>query len=396
MDKNNKDPKTKNFKVGSFHHVKVKNGSIKFKKLYQLSTWQRYLTAILVGIFMAVIVQFLIKNTGLYNTGLSAIIQGFSRLVYTVMNHNGVNKSTAELTFNLLFWITYFILNIPLFIFSYFKVGKTFTKLTLVYLFFNTLSGFALSSIKGVNDVFIFGKTISESGNVLAENKVYVMPFYFSGHSNLFDTEHDPIKTFFLFLTASIYGLLSSTAFSIIYIIGSCSAGLDTLSIYYATKKGKSISNILVIINTVSMVIGSTMGSYLSAGIIDNNCYSWQFFFSANLFASYLSIIIFGFTLNKYFPLNKNVKVEIFSDSQTEIRNYLYQNNYTHPLSIFDNTGGYSLRQHKMLMTICMYIELPKLINNIRDIDKNCLIVATIIDDIDGTVNVWQQGSTEE
>lgn len=396
MDKNNKNPKTKNFKVGSFHHVKVKNGSIKFKKLYQLSTWQRYLTAILVGIFMAVIVQFLIKNTGLYNTGLSAIIQGFSRLIYTIMNHNGVNKSTAELAFNLLFWITYFILNIPLFIFSYFKVGKTFTKLTLVYLFFNTLSGFALSSIKGVNDVFIFGKTISESSNVLAENKVYVMPFYFSGHPDLFNTEHDPIKTFFLFLTASIYGLLSSTAFSIIYIIGSCSAGLDTLSIYYATKKGKSISNILVIINTVSMVIGSTMGSYLSAGIIDNNCYSWQFFFSANLFASYLSIIIFGFTLNKYFPLNKNVKVEIFSDSQTEIRNYLYQNNYTHPLSIFDNTGGYSLRQHKMLMTICMYIELPKLINNIRDIDKNCLIVATIIDDIDGTVNVWQQGSTEE
>ncbi|MDE7433599.1 MAG: hypothetical protein K2M43_00370 [Mycoplasmoidaceae bacterium] len=57
----------------------------------------------MIGLFMAVIVQFLIKNTGLYNTGLSAIIQGFSRLVYVILTYKQVSAETASLVFNLLF-----------------------------------------------------------------------------------------------------------------------------------------------------------------------------------------------------------------------------------------------------------------------------------------------------
>ncbi len=386
----------KSFAVGKFHNIKVKSGSVKFKRLYQLEPWQRYLAAGLVGFCMAIIVQFMIKNTGLYNTGLSAIIQGFSRLVYTIMTHNNISESTATLTFNLMFWIVYFLINIPIFIFAYFKVGKTFAKLTFVYLLVNTSSGFALSSIPGVSEIFILGRTIPDANNILTTNHVFVMPFYFQTDNKLlFDVDHDPIKSFFLFLTASVYGFLSSVSFAILYIIGSCSAGLDIISIFYATKKNKNISGMLVTINSISMVIGATTGSYFSGAIINPECWSWEFFFSANLFASFLSIIIFGMFLNRFFPLNKNVRVEIFSNNIKQIREYLYSHQYTHPLTIYKTIGGYSLQDHEMLVTICMYIELPKLVNHIRDIDQKCLIVATKVDDIDGTINVYQQGSTE-
>ncbi|MDE7433600.1 MAG: YitT family protein [Mycoplasmoidaceae bacterium] len=160
-------------------------------------------------------------------------------------------------------------INIPLFIFAYKKVGKMFAKLTLVYLFVNVAAGFGLSSIPGVSDIFIFGRTIPDDGNILTTNHVYVMPFYFKTDNKLiFDVDHDPIKSFFLFLTALIYGFISSIAFAMLYIVGSCTAGLDIISIFYATKKNKNISGMLVIINSISMIIGATLGSYLSGGII--------------------------------------------------------------------------------------------------------------------------------
>lgn len=384
------------FETGKFHDITVKTGSIKFSKLYRLKTWQRYIFAGICGTLMAIIVQFLIKNTGLYNTGLSAVIQGFSRFIYTLMTKNGSSPATAELVFNLLFWIVYFILNIPLFLFSYFKIGKTFTKLTVIYLAFNVGIGFALSSIPHVNEVFIFGRTIPEAGNILTENNVYVLPFYYQDTvGNLFDINHDPIKSFFLFLNALVYGFFSSLFFAILYIIGSCSAGLDFVSIYYAIKKNKNISNMLVIVNSISMVIGATLGSYLSGGLIDSRCYNWQFFFSANIFASFLSIIIFGIFLSRFFPLNKNVKIEVYTDKIKEVRNYLYDHKYTHALTIYKTTGGYSLHDHYMIQTVAMNIELPRIVKFIRDVDPKCLIIATKLDDIDGTINVYQQGSTE-
>jgi hypothetical protein len=45
---------------------------------------------------MSFVILFLLKNTGLYNSGLSGFLQGFSRLIYVLIyKHNGENTANA-------------------------------------------------------------------------------------------------------------------------------------------------------------------------------------------------------------------------------------------------------------------------------------------------------------
>jgi uncharacterized membrane-anchored protein YitT (DUF2179 family) len=53
--------------------------------------------------------------------------------------------------------------------------------------------------------------------------------------------------------------------------------------------------------------------------------------------------------------------------------------------------GGYSGQQTKMLLTICMVVELPQLITVIRSVDKDCLISSSYIADIDGRMTMQRQ-----
>jgi uncharacterized membrane-anchored protein YitT (DUF2179 family) len=97
--------------------------------------------AAIIGIVIGTLIQFLIKNTGLYNSGLSAITQGIARISKTIMlNSSDANiKGLAETMFNVLFWGFYVVLNIPLFIFGYRKIGKTFANLTMLFVIVSNL-----------------------------------------------------------------------------------------------------------------------------------------------------------------------------------------------------------------------------------------------------------------
>jgi uncharacterized membrane-anchored protein YitT (DUF2179 family) len=83
--------------------------------------------------------------------------------------------------------------------------------------------------------------------------------------------------------------------------------------------------------------------------------------------------------------------VEVYSGKTEEMRNYLKGINYTHPSTIIDATGGYSGQPTKMMVTICMCIELPKFIAAVRSIDQNCLISSSMVADIDGTIALQKQ-----
>jgi uncharacterized membrane-anchored protein YitT (DUF2179 family) len=66
--------------------------------------------------------------------------------------------------------------NIPLFLFGYKKIGKTFSLLTLVFVTANTAIGLGLSYIPNISNVFLFGRTVPEP-NYLTQQGVYIVPF---------------------------------------------------------------------------------------------------------------------------------------------------------------------------------------------------------------------------
>jgi uncharacterized membrane-anchored protein YitT (DUF2179 family) len=152
-----------------------------------------------------------------------------------------------------------------------------------------------------------------------------------------------------LFIYAIIYGLIASVAYALLYIVGGCSAGSDFVSIYYSSIKHKPLGGLMIIMNSTLMILGSTVGSYVSAGLVDSQGFSFAFFLSANLVASFLSVLMFGLLLNKFFPMHKMVRVEIISEELFKIRDELFASKFTHSMSITKNIGAYSQKDKDVL-----------------------------------------------
>jgi uncharacterized membrane-anchored protein YitT (DUF2179 family) len=95
---------------------------------------------------MSIATVLLVEVTGLYTGGFSACLQGVARLVYVAMMKNASNDAAAQevanIVFNALFWGLYVCLNIPLTIFAFKKIGKSFTGLSLTYLLTLQILGF--------------------------------------------------------------------------------------------------------------------------------------------------------------------------------------------------------------------------------------------------------------
>jgi uncharacterized membrane-anchored protein YitT (DUF2179 family) len=85
------------------------------------------------------------------------------------------------------------------------------------------------------------------------------------------------------------------------------------------------------------------------------------------------------------------VRVEVYSGKTNEINYRLKKAKYTHPATILDAIGGYSNKPTKVFLSICMVVELPKLIKEIRKVDSQCLISSSYIADIDGRMTMQRQ-----
>jgi uncharacterized membrane-anchored protein YitT (DUF2179 family) len=83
--------------------------------------------------------------------------------------------------------------------------------------------------------------------------------------------------------------------------------------------------------------------------------------------------------------------MEVYSGKTDQINSHLKKIKYTHPSTLMNATGGYSNAPTKVFLTICMVVELPQLIQEIRKVDAQCLISSSYIADIDGRMTMQRQ-----
>lgn len=83
----------------------------------------------------------------------------------------------------------------------------------------------------------------------------------------IYNPDYDPFKSLFCLFYGVAYGFSVAVMYSVLYIIGGSSGGMDFVSFYFSVKKQKAINNLLVIINFISMTSGVVLGSYIPAGI---------------------------------------------------------------------------------------------------------------------------------
>ena len=373
--------------------VKFKSSMLKFSVLYNEEyRFRKILITILLATFVSIATIFFIKNSGLFSAGISGVLQGVARLVNNSLLDSGVvTPEVADIIFNVLFWGLTAVINIPLVIFAYKKISKQFAIITIIYILWTQLFGLGLSLIPGIDDIFIFGQVQSEVPSFIGlEDK---------GLTFLTWEPVDVAKVVSLTMYSVFSLMLIGFPISILYILNGSTGGTDIVSLYFSKKKNKEIGKTLIYFNITFLMISTTLGIFIpiltSPGIQDflantKNAHVVSLFFSPNLIISLATTIISSLIIDAIFPKHKKIKIQVYTNKENilNIRNHFIDGNYHYSLTINNAIGGYSLMKKQNIEIICNYIELSKIISEIRKIDEDALISTTIIDDFDGGLRV--------
>lgn len=361
-----------------FVEVDLRSDILKYSKLYKTSKRKTYLFVCLLGVIASLVTLFLFQNSGVYSSGVSGVFQGIARMIRSgLLVQNNLSVGTIDTIYNVFFWITYFLVNIPLCIFAYKKISKKFAILTILYIAVNQISGLLFNLIPGIGALDLLGNTSGNNINV-----------------NYLEWDDTGSRPFNLFIYTIIGAALIGWIYSILYILGTSTGGSDVISFYYAKVKNRNIAKTLVIVNVICTLSSALLGTFGAMCIQhqDQVFKSTSAVFSAilspNLVFSSLSAIIMGMVINNYFPRSKFITIKVYSTKTLEIRQKFIDSGYNHGFTIYNITNGYTLSQGHCLETTCMFIEIATVINIIRSIDNNAIVKVIPLTAVDGKMNM--------
>ena len=426
MGKTNKNTNKISFgRNGDYSNVDVQfsTGLVKLSKFYNVtSNAKKYLIASIVGIFMGIGTLLLVEVTGLYSGGTAALFQGIARLFYVLIVKNVENTGAVwiDFVYNIMFWGMYLLFNLLLFSILFKRLNRQCIIISFIYLITTQVVGFGLSSIPHIHEFMIFGSTATVNLDLRSFNVQSIIynpnvwpkfiPHPDGGRYDWTQLIVDPnavsdvvksdiltqnvTASFLLILYAVIYAIITAVSNAILYIIGGSSAGTELISLYLSEERNKDISSFLKFFQSTCMFTGSTLGCYVSGMLINPKIYSsWQYFFSANLVASFIWVLVNTMFVARLFPSRKLVRIEVFTQDARALANSLKQYDYTHPTTVVDSIGGYSGNKNSILITVIPLFEVSTFVQVIRLIDKKCLISTLAVDDCDGRITLQKHKS---
>ena len=359
----------------NFEKKFFKSSTLRLSKIYSITSQrQKYLMVILIGMIIGFLTLIFLKNTGLYSMGVTAITQGVSRVITSVMVLNKVDKEVVNIVSEFTFWFFILFVNAPLLFFAKKYIGNQFTFLTLAYLLTSAIFPFSISFIPGIQDILLFGNIKSDVFTNLQNITLLTWDALDSG------------KVISLFFYSLAFPFTSVMLYTIVYALGGSTGGSDIVSIYYLKIKLKSLGKILIIINFFCVIIGSFIGSYLSIGLLEKN-WNYQNFFSPNLVCSIINFSIFGFLLQILYPRFRMSSIKVFGQNIEKINEHLDSINCIHSRTISKAIGSYSKKEQYILEMYITIIELGPIIKEIRKIDENAFIVINKNIEIDGNLS---------
>ena len=359
----------------NFEKKFFKSTTLRLSKIYSITSQrQKYLMVILIGMIIGFLTLIFLKNTGLYSMGVTAITQGVSRIITSVMVLNKVDKEVVNIVSEFTFWFFILFVNAPLLFFAKKYIGNQFTFLTLAYLLTSAIFPFSISFIPGIQDILLFGNIRSDVFTNLQNITLLTWDALDSG------------KVISLLFYSLAFPFASVMLYTIVYALGGSTGGSDIVSIYYLKIKLKSLGKILIIINFFCVIIGSFIGSYLSIGLLEKN-WNYQNFFSSNLVFSIINFTIFVFLLQILYSRFRMSSIKVFGQNIEKINEHLDSINCIHSRTISKAIGSYSKKEQYILEMYITIIELGPIIKEIRKIDENAFIVINKNIEIDGNLS---------
>lgn len=271
------------------------------------------------------------KVTKLVSGGMSGISQTIIMLLSLFLSHDIL---TAQVE-NILFSVLYFALNIPIFILAWKGIGKRFT----IYTFLNVILVSVFEALLSVwdngwiHDLAVFA---NNNGGLLARA-------IFAGVCT---------------------GLSSGFAFK----VDGSGGGIDVVAYYVALKKNVLVGRYSLIMNSVTLVVFTLLGSIQiwnsgtgnSMQYIGGACYSILYMMSTSMVIDVIHL------------RNKKMKIEVVTDHE-DLGKILIAN-LPHAATIVKGEGAYSGKGRYLIKMVVSSYEVNHAVAVIESADPNAFI----------------------
>ena len=259
-------------------------------------------------------------------------VSGVSQTLALILSNAG---APSYITGNNVISIAYFVVNIPIVIFAFFKIGKRFAIHTAVNV--------------GLSSLFIFLFSNSGLTDTIANSPLIA--------------DHVLVRV--------LFGAVSVGVSSAIAYRGDVSCGgIDVFSYYFALRKSTSIGKYGIMINGVIIVTYSII-LINSAGTT-----GWEYGVIA-LFFSIMYLFVANLVVDAINLRNKKIQVQIITTSE-----YLAPvliANFPHGATVVNGEGAYSHTNRKIIYMVVSSSQVNSVVSLARKVDRNAFITVTAL-----------------
>lgn len=286
-----------------------------------------------------------------------------SQTLYNWTNDNdNINKSINGFNIpSILFYISSLSLNIPLFIFSYFKLGKKYT----IRSFFSILTWFFIGIIFSINKIDVWLTKLFDfkiiEDNIPIAKRVEKVSYY---------------------LIAIFAGFCIGIAGSIIWKQQTSGGGMDFIYTYFAAKKKKEIQKVSIIINFIIIILSISLNEVL----INKNVKNIKTFVLL-LITSLMFGYSYSWILSYLYPKFKLVNLMIITTKFDLIKKEILKN-YKRGGNVIDIKGLFDSKDKKIILTTMTYLEKEDLIKKIQKLDNKCFFITHSVLSVKGNFKI--------
>ncbi len=269
---------------------------------------------------------------------------GISQIFVSILKLAGVEWILSGDNQYIVNFVVYFIINIPLAVFAWFKIGKKFCIFTVI--------NCALVTVLGI----VIPTNSSENFVNLVANAV-------------FD------QTVARVLLA---GICSGLASALAYSINASTGGADVIAFYFSEKKSRPAGKFSAIINFVIVFVFSIL-SIIPGGVSDEVDPATALIIAIFTF---LYMVVQTIVIDHLDTKNKKVSLQIITKNNELAQ--IIMANIPHGCTVAEVEGGYTGDKQFMIYMSVRKNEVKKVVSVCRRADPNCFINALLTEQVYG------------
>ncbi len=336
-----------------------------------------YLFLLGMAFIIAIANRFFINLSGTFAPGLSGIAQGLVYTTWNIFQQDGRLLGMDYSGFvNTFYSAVYWLLNIPLIVFSFRMIGRRFTWSSLFILFTSLMFTILLAQ------PWLAGEIFSGEG-------IQHLISYASDSSNEFSDFALMLEYIILIVLGFIGGTLYGVATGLIYNTGTSTMGIDPVTKHLEQTRGMNLNMLMFIFSITNMIIWIVIIALTGGHINSFQDLIGEVFFAPTMFSSLLFMIGFLLTSNLIYASNKKVMVEIYSKDTESIAKELVNKKLINPNWIRGTDQVFNKEKVHTISVIANTREVSEVIECVKDHDEHSIITVVNIHNGNDWVYRW-------